>query len=818
MPRSRILSLGISSLLACSSASTLAALPAPTSLTATPVSSTKYQITWVPAVGSTSTQLTLTNGSRVYRLRTTGNTLAPSFPDNGTWIIEIQGRNGNETGPTVTTSISVSIPAPTAIPTNVVVIPFNGRLDLRWDAGTFPDVMQISWQDPVTLSSQQITVKGTYVSLKGLQNHVPYVLSLQWKNSAGNGPSVTVTGTPTDDRISTPITPDTIAVSPTSSGLSWPPVPGATYYLTYYGNSSSYATLKATTLPRITTVPYVTLTGVQPNWYAFVVAGNANGTGPVNPTPTPLPLVVAPQSAPTLTLSPGLQSATASWTVVPGAVSYTLGYMPTPFAWPTATKIIDATSPTVLSGLPEWVEVGAAVLGANSAGNGPLSDTQFATPYAPPTDQPLVTITAQSTSLTVSWTAVPHADSYVIYRSSGPFSLASAVAIPASTSPATITGLTPGTQYQIAVAATNIAGTGPLSVVHSVNTTGTFTGSGATAGPSLTAAGLEQGVALPDGRVFLVGGYLPDNSLSKIAQIYNPATNTMTTVASMSTARLGHTATLLSDGRILVAGGSDGGALDTAEIYNPVSNIWSSTGSMSAARMYHTATLLPDGRVIVIGGLSTTCGCAIGNVDIFNPTTGVWTPASSIPPRRQHFAALLQNGKVLVFGGLGNSSSTPLTSSIMYDPVANAWSAVGNMLVSRNYPAMTVLQDGRILVAGGYLGSTYYSSTEIFNPSTNLWSAGPAMTTPRMQSAMVTLLDGRVLIAGGMTSLPLSYNFTGFLRSTEIFAPNTNQWSVGPDLITPRAQAGGFTLQDGRVFIVSGSGPAGNLVSTELLN
>src|SRR6184192_2743384 len=121
---------------------------------------------------------------------------------------------------------------------------------------------------------------------------------------------------------------------------------------------------------------------------------------------------------------------------------------------------------------------------------------------------------------------------------------------------------------------------------------------------------------------------------------------------SLKTARFHHTATLLPDGRVLVAGGEDRlYALASAELYDPATGTWSDTGSLNTARDSHTATLLPNGMVLVVGGGP---GSANASAELYDPASGIWTPTSSLNTgREEHMAILLPNGMVLVAGGFG---------------------------------------------------------------------------------------------------------------------------------------------------------------------
>jgi N-acetylneuraminic acid mutarotase/ribosomal 50S subunit-recycling heat shock protein len=210
---------------------------------------------------------------------------------------------------------------------------------------------------------------------------------------------------------------------------------------------------------------------------------------------------------------------------------------------------------------------------------------------------------------------------------------------------------------------------------------------------------------LGTGKVLVAGGYSAEPGFTGVqtgAELYNPATNTWALAASMATARTKHTATLLADGTVLVIGGGGAGAgspsLTEAAIYDPTLDSWTTAGNMANARQSHTAALLSNGKVVVIGGSSAT---AMNSVEMYDPATNTWTPLASMATARSgHTATVLPNGKILVAGGDSSNGQTRSTAEI-YDPVANTWSATPDLLYLHQGHTATLLQNGAVLIVGG---------------------------------------------------------------------------------------------------------------------
>ena len=272
--------------------------------------------------------------------------------------------------------------------------------------------------------------------------------------------------------------------------------------------------------------------------------------------------------------------------------------------------------------------------------------------------------------------------------------------------------------------------------------TGAFSPTGAM---SITRTGATA-TLLADGRVLVIGGWHDPDYLAS-AEIFDPPTGTFSPTGPMTTARDQHLATLLRDGRVLVVGGLNGsGYLASAEIYDPKTGTFSPTGSMSVARERHTVTLLADGRVLVVGGSGPAMDVAEpvhASAEVYDARTGEFSPTGSMTTRRDdHTATLLEDGRILVAGGNG------LAAAEIYDPKTGTFGPTGSMSGAHAYHTATLLADGRVLVAGG-IGGAGTATAEIFDPSTGTFSPTGPMATSRSHHTATLLPDGRVLITGG---------------------------------------------------------------------
>ena len=308
---------------------------------------------------------------------------------------------------------------------------------------------------------------------------------------------------------------------------------------------------------------------------------------------------------------------------------------------------------------------------------------------------------------------------------------------------------------------------------------------------------------LSDGRVLVAGGLERDGVPLSSAEVYEPESGTFARVGSMRLRRVGHTATLLRDGTVLITGGSDDtfykGALSSVELYDPLARAFVSLADLSMPRLAHRATLLPDGRVLITGGQDET-GRKLDSAEIYDPATRAFTHAGRMTsPRSDHTATLLPNGLVLIAGGAvsGFPGEAPVASAELYDPATDRFTPTGGMSIVRFKHSASLLPDGRVIVVGGSDARMWggkYDSAEIYDPAAGKFSPTGRMSTSRykIRDAVVPLRDGRLLVAGGGAH-------------AEVYDPAAGVFGrVRGGSGIPRYYSTATPLQNGDVLIVGG--------------
>ncbi len=301
------------------------------------------------------------------------------------------------------------------------------------------------------------------------------------------------------------------------------------------------------------------------------------------------------------------------------------------------------------------------------------------------------------------------------------------------------------------------------------------------------------------GKVLVAGGRPFSAEDRPGAELYDPGTNTWSPAGRMSTARARHTATPLANGKVLVVGGLDFALLThavehfvaTAELYDPSANAWSPAAEMATARVGHSATLLGDGRVLVAGGMG--CTGLLDSAELYDPVLNRWSSAGPMMVKATGQAATrLLSGLVLVVGGLGIAADPAeephgLTSSVIYDPSTESWSPAGRTAALRFSHTATLLGDGKVLVAG----SAFHSlpRAELYDPGNGAWLPAAAGGSDRYAHTATLLRGGTVLLAGG--------HATGPRASAERYRPRAAGAGRAALRITPTTVLGTLAVTAG---------------------
>ena len=316
---------------------------------------------------------------------------------------------------------------------------------------------------------------------------------------------------------------------------------------------------------------------------------------------------------------------------------------------------------------------------------------------------------------------------------------------------------------------------------------------------------------LSDGPVLVAGGSISGSAAGSGpisgADLYDPTTELFTFAGDLFHGpRASHVATRLANGDVLVTGGGDSGAVyQDAELYDAGAEAFVDAGAQVSGRLFHAATRLLDGTVLLTGGAPG------GNTaEIYDPATGTFTATvgNMTEARSIHTATLLPSGEVLIAGG-GNFGTT---SAEIYDPTAKTFRAVGDMSAARSSHSATLLPDGRVLIAGGGNAGSPSNDAEIYDPVAETFSAlASVMSVPRAGHPAVALDDGRVVLVGGGGGSAAS--------SVEIFNPADDSFASLPSLATPRWAHGASLLTDGSILVSGGrdGSPGTPLDTAELI-
>jgi N-acetylneuraminic acid mutarotase len=332
-----------------------------------------------------------------------------------------------------------------------------------------------------------------------------------------------------------------------------------------------------------------------------------------------------------------------------------------------------------------------------------------------------------------------------------------------------------------------------------------------------TARYAHSATMMANGQLLIVGGanstsatQLPISSI----EIYDPAVDSISYVASRTIPRAGASSTLLPNGKVLLVGGGE----SSAELYDPDLDTWTATGAMTEIRQRHAAVLLLNGNVLVVGGSNGINGNTYPDrAEIYNPALGTWSSAGNLlnptPPndpsfgvlaggRIQHTLTLLADGRVLLVGG-SNGGPFTLGNAQIYDPATNQWSLAANLGRPRAGHTATLLPNGKVLIAGGYFlnNQPQPQIAQLYDPALNTWADAGLMTSLRVEATATLLGNGKVLVAGGRTQAGAANTAP---PTAELYDSATNTWTATPNMTVGHSQHAAALLPNGKVIVHGG--------------
>ena len=321
-----------------------------------------------------------------------------------------------------------------------------------------------------------------------------------------------------------------------------------------------------------------------------------------------------------------------------------------------------------------------------------------------------------------------------------------------------------------------------------------------TAPDMLAARAGHTATPLTDGRVLFTGGCVVtgcEGGLTESAELFNPERNSFENTSGLALARVGHRAVRLATGKVLILGGWAGDAVTaTAESYDPATERFEVIGGMLEPRDGFTATRLHNGQILITGGYSGNMN-RLSSAELYVPETERFLALGAMQEARMsHTATLLADGRVLIVGG-SNARGQVSDTAELFDPVTQQFSLVGKLTLPRHKHAAVALKNGDVLIVGGAGAGDWdeqYSSTELYDPKAQTFRAAASMTQERFKlpDAIALLPSGAVLVAGGG-------------KQAEVYQPATDTFSpVSGDLGLDLAYTTVVTLQDERLLIAGG--------------
>lgn len=280
------------------------------------------------------------------------------------------------------------------------------------------------------------------------------------------------------------------------------------------------------------------------------------------------------------------------------------------------------------------------------------------------------------------------------------------------------------------------------------------------AAPMLEPRSGHSATLLPDGKVLIAGGMRRNQDFYRSAELFDPATGKFQPTGEMTLARVGQAARLLPSGKVLIVGGWMGhGSTDSAELYDPATGKFTGISKMTARRGRPSATLLANGDVLIAGGADHDAPGGIASAELFHASTLTFEALEPMHQARiSHTATLLGDGRVLIAGGRGDSGVT--ASAELYDPQTKHFTETGSLLTARYKHTAGVLPDGRVVIAGGSDDRDWrgaMNNAEIYDPRTGKFTATSPLNDSRFKlpEEAAQLASGQLLVSGGSKRVEL---------------------------------------------------------------